>query len=189
MTSLMSNHAFVDPQTGVIAKEYGQEFQTAYSTFNAMDSQTLMLQPGTDFFAHSIEANFMAKIITGVMPVFMLFFPIMFSFVQAANPVASYNYGAKNHKRVKQTYFFTIMYATIAAILIYFLASFILAGPLMHALKVSGAAYDRALVAIKIMMLSLPLFGVGIGAMVIFGATDKLFQSLIASSMQGLIVF
>lgn len=139
--------------------------------------------------AESVEANFMAKMITGVMPVFALFFPVMFSFVQAANPIASYNYGAKNHKRVRQTYLWTIVYATVAAVFIYFLASFILAGPLMHALKVSGPAFDRAMITIKIMMLALPMFGIGIGAMTIFGATDRLFQSLIASSMQGLIIF
>ena len=137
----------------------------------------------------NLEANFMTVVITGAIPIFTLFFPVMFSFAQAARPIAAYNYGAKNYKRVKATYWWTTIYAFIAAIIIYFTVAFGISGPLMDILKVSGQAYETSKTVLRILMLALIGFSLAISGMVVLGSTDRVLLSIIASAMQGLILF
>lgn len=133
--------------------------------------------------------NYMTLIITGAMPIFGLFFPLMFAFAQASRPIASYNYGAKNYRRVVETYIWTIFYASIIGIIVYFLVAWAIGNPLMTLLHVTGEEKKKAAMVLKIMLITLPLFALSIGSMVIFGSTDRLLQSILASSMQGLIMF
>lgn len=66
----------------------------------------------------------MSVIMTAVFPVFGLFFPMMFGFIQAGSPIAGYNYGAGNMKRVKQTTWFIVLYSTIMGIIIFSISTF-----------------------------------------------------------------
>lgn len=47
-------------------------------------------------------ATTMNSILASSMPVFMFVFPISFAFSQSVRPIAAYNYGAKDYKRVRQ---------------------------------------------------------------------------------------
>jgi len=142
----------------------------------------------------------MINMMTGIMPVYMLFFPIMFGFVQAAMPIASFNYGAKDFRRVKQVYLWTILYALIAVVIIYFGVAWGLARPLNSLLKVKNTPIahigaenfglkDESITAIKYIMLSMFGFVPAIAAMIVFSATDRIGLNVIASSLQGLILF
>lgn len=143
----------------------------------------------TQFNQQAKEANYMTIVITGAIPIFTLFFPVMFSFSQAGRPIAAYNYGAKDFKRVKETYWWTTFYASIAAILIYLLVAFGISGPLMNILQVKGQAYGTAKTVLKIIMLSLIAFSFAISGMMILGSTDRVLLSIIASLLQGVILY
>ena len=84
----------------------------------------------------------MSVIMTAVFPVFGLFFPIMFGFIQAGSPISAYNYGAGNLKRVKQTTMLIALYSTIVGILIYLISAYALMGPLNHLLGISDKDYS-----------------------------------------------
>lgn len=45
----------------------------------------------------------MTELLSSAMPVFMLVFPVTFAVSQSARPIASFNYGAGNTQRVRQT--------------------------------------------------------------------------------------
>ena len=177
----------------------------------------------------------MVTIMTSVIPILSLFFPIMFGFVQAGSPLAAYNFGAKNIKRVKETILWVIIFSFITGLLIYIISVFgmfnILSSWLgnenkvydhkqIHALilnaknhaspnaikqfteidrwatQVSGTpnynftfhVVEKAKKAFGIMIVGLPLFSVVLGAMVLFGSTDRILLSIFSASLQGLIL-
>lgn len=45
----------------------------------------------------------MTELLSSTTPVFMLVFPVTFAISQSARPIASFNYGAGNMHRVRQT--------------------------------------------------------------------------------------
>ena len=131
----------------------------------------------------------MTIMLSATFPVFLLFFPMIFAFAQAGRPIASFNYGAKNINRVKQTYLWVIIYATIIATLIYFISSFGLASTLMDWLGVKGKNQDRSIHLLKIMMVSVIPFGLVIASMVVLGSTDRIWISIFVSLLRGVILF
>ena len=133
--------------------------------------------------------TYMKILITGAMPIFMLFFPLVFGFAQGARPLASFFYGAKEYEKVKKVYWYTILYSSIMCVFIYFMGAWALATPLIKALGVSGPAVDKTKSVIRIMLLLLITFSFALGGMILFGSTDRLILSIISSAFQGLIVF
>ena len=132
----------------------------------------------------------MTLMLAGAGPIFMLFFPLIFGFAQAGRPIASFNYGAKNYRRVKQTYIWIMIYSTITSILIYFISAFWLSGTLMDWLGVAGGATKpKSIKMLKIMMISIVLFGIVIATMVLTGSTDRILLSLFVSLLRGFILF
>lgn len=142
---------------------------------------------------HQQSASAMISIMSASMPIYILFFPIMYSFAQSSRPIAAYNYGMKNYKRVKQAYYWTIIYATAAALFLYFIVAFGISGPLIDLLQVENSellnAKSQAQDALKIAMLTMVFFSLAIGGMVLFGSTDRIILSTISSALQGLIIF
>ena len=72
----------------------------------------------------------MQQVMSGVFPVFGLFFPMLFAFIQAGTPLAGYNYGAKDIKRVKQTIFYVAIFSSGLGLIVFLLATFVLINPL-----------------------------------------------------------
>ena len=143
------------------------------------------------------DPHVMINMMTGIMPIYILFFPVMFGFVQAAMPISSFNYGAKNFKRVREVFLWTILYATITILIIYFGVAWGLAESLGELLQVKntqiGSTHfnikDESLEAIKYIMLSMFGFVPAIAAMIVFSSTDRIGLNMIGASMQGLILF
>lgn len=79
---------------------------------------------------------FSQQIMSGVFPTFGLFFPLLFAFIQAGTPLASYNYGAKDMKRVRSTILYTGLFSSILGLTIFGLATFVLINPLNDLLKI-----------------------------------------------------
>lgn len=82
---------------------------------------------------------FSQQIMSGVFPTFGLFFPLLFAFIQAGTPLASYNYGAKDMKRVRSTILYTGLFSFILGLLIFSLATFVLIGPLNDLLSIQDS--------------------------------------------------
>lgn len=174
----------------------------------------------------------MSKIMTATFPIFGLFFPMIFGFIQAGSPIIGYNYGAKNMKRVKQTTLFIVLYSCIAGAIIYVFACFVMNGILLDILQIKnsssfavvdkgmadsikdlkGIAYTakpmfpgstamlyefkglsvdvvgKAHNSLIIMMIITPIFGGALGAMALFGSTDRLLLNIFASTLRGVVL-
>ena len=194
----------------------------------------------------------MSLIMTAVFPVFGLFFPMLFGFVQAGSVIIGYNYGAKNIARVKSTTHYIFLFSTITSIFIFILSTFILINPLNQLLGIedsristtffldhpkigahppisflkqnqkliSGGLHKKEFITIYqipndpnsailgftqifkekfhtldkaqkmygIMMSSSLFFGPSLGAMALFGSSDRFILNLLASSLRGLIL-
>ncbi len=134
------------------------------------------------------DPAYMSILLSSAFPIFGLFFPMLFGIVQGAAPVASYNFGAGETKRVKKAVFWSFIYTLILGIIVWLLASVILIKPLLDAL---GVVDNRAKVKtiIMILMLGAPLFAVAISGMVLFSSTDRVAFSFISSTCRGFILF
>ena len=180
-------------------------------------TQTLELRQMQDVSA-KVYGNPMisASIMTAVFPIFGLFFPMMFGFIQAGNPIASYNYGHGNIKRVRETIFWTVIFSLIMGTLLFIISDFALFKPLntilgnedkhmtrtqlvsqnpdFNTLLPVGktdftiAIVDKGQKMYTIMMCTLPIFSIILGAMLMFGSTDRVLLNIIASSLRGVIV-
>ncbi len=132
---------------------------------------------------------YMTYILTSAFPIFGLFFPMLFGIVQGAAPVASYNYGAGETKRVKKAVFWSFIYTLILGIIVWLLASVIMIKPLLGALQVRPESRAKVKTVIMILMLGAPLFAIAIAGMVLFSSTDRVAFSFISSTCRGFILF
>ncbi|NQZ65986.1 MAG: hypothetical protein HRT99_02060 [Mycoplasmatales bacterium] len=173
----------------------------------------------------------MSIIMSAVFPIFGLFFPMMFGFIQAGSPITGYNYGAGNMKKVKQTTIYIVIYSTIVATLIFVVSTWGLMRPLTNLLGIEDSniqisyksgtnppsyssqlgtiletkvnpitgdtivkydsifnTLDKSQKMYGIMMSSALFFGPSLGAMSLFGSTDRVFLNIFASSLRGLIL-
>lgn len=73
--------------------------QLAQSTTQTAEAN-LIAQVSTQIYKDDAK---MTELLAGASPVFMLVFPVAFAFSQSARPIASFNYGAGNMQRVRQT--------------------------------------------------------------------------------------
>ncbi len=142
-----------------------------------------------EFAVNASSSMQMTLILTGVFPVFALFFPVMFGFAQGGRPIASFNFGAKRMDRVKQVFLYSFIYSTLTAIIIYFLVGWGVGEPLMKALGIEQNIINKSVKVLRIMMISMPMFGFAISAMVLLSSTDRIWLSIIVSSLRGLIFF
>ncbi|MCP4336663.1 MAG: hypothetical protein GY679_02300 [Mycoplasma sp.] len=131
----------------------------------------------------------MKIIITSVLPIYGLFFPMLFGFVQGISPIAGFNYGAKNIDRVKLSIKYAALYSFIFSLIIYALAAGALTIPLLKAIKVSPDDFKTIRTVIAITMLGSPLFVPAIGGMILFTSTDRILFSFISSTARGFIIF
>ena len=207
----------------------------------------------------------MSVIMTAVFPVFGLFFPMMFGFIQAGSPITGFNYGAGDMKKVKESTWLIMLYSTLVGGLIFVLSAYALIGPLnsllgiedknfklmdyhpvgtdiktfnmpnaaathtaidassygatttwthnfvmvngkplVMSVNVGGKTIDMNIVThvsnktfhtldkaqkmYAIMMCSSIAFGPALGAMSLFGSTDRVFLNILASTLRGVIL-
>lgn len=119
--------------------------------------------------------------------IFMMVFCILIGFGQGYQPVAGYNYGAKNYKRVKSAYRFMLTVGTIGMTVLG--AGLFFAAPWLMKQFVSE---DKEVIAIGIMALRLqctamPLMPLGIACNMTFQAVGKaVTATFLASCRQGI---
>ena len=162
-------------------------------------------------YSGPIGDKHMTLMLSGGFPVFLLFFPMIFSFAQAGRPIASFNFGAKDMKRVKEVYLWVAIYATITALAIYLVSAYAMSGVLLDWLGVSdystisikdpnnsGHMINKVIKTmqktdtikmLKIMMLSIVIFGLVIASMVLLGSTDRIWLAVFVSLLRGVILF
>ncbi len=154
------------------------------------------------YAAHGQMSSILIKqTFLGVAPIFNLFFPIMFGFIQGAMPISSFNYGAKNYARVKQTYWYSLLYAFIIGVLIWVLSSYAFGGLLLNSLGVhdeithiasNGSTFNQyrsGLSMLTIVMSTSVFFSGAISGILLVSSTDRLLLSIISSSLRGIILF
>ncbi len=136
------------------------------------------------------DDQMMRYIITSVFPIFGLFFPMLFGFVQGASPIAGFNYGAGNIKRVKSTIKWASLYSLIFALIIYGLSAGALTYPLLSILGVHDqTTYAKSRIVIAILMLGAPLFVPAISGIILFSSTDRIMFSFMSSIARGFVIF
>ena len=70
-------------------------------------------------FANGVNAGqYWIYILGGIMPIIFLLFPPAFGFVQGGRAIISFNYGARNYQRVKQTFYLTVFLMFIYLLLV-----------------------------------------------------------------------
>ncbi|CAM9098530.1 MATE family efflux transporter [Mycoplasma marinum] len=171
---------------GIILVGVAPLFRNAAQSFTGTLQMTVIKDVSNAVFGND---KHMTWVLTSTFPIFGLFFPLLFGIVQGAAPVASYNYGAGEIKRVKQATILAFLYTLILGAIIWLFSTVILAEPLMSALGVDESIRPEAKKALMILMLGAPLFSAAIAGMVLFSSTDRVAFSLISSAARGFILF
>lgn len=126
-----------------------------------------------------------------INPIYNLFYTAEVGIINGARITCAYNYGAKNYKRVRQSYWILnglgALYGLITFVIIYFTLS----GPLLSLFNITKNAnptkFQHAQLMLLIAMLQMPIFSIGIGGMMLFQATNRWWQASLCGIMQGLI--
>ncbi len=177
---------------GIVIVGVSPFFRNFAQSITGSVQQNAISEVQNNVYPHSANPHSpgtMVSIITAVFPIFGLFFPMMFGFVQGASPIAGFNYGAKNIDRVKMTIKFATLYAFIFSLIIYGLSAGALTIPLLQVLKLDPVYWRQARIVIAILMIGVPLFAPAIGGMVLFTSTDRVLFSFISSTARGFIFF
>lgn len=165
----------------------------AQSITQTIETRT-MQEVSQNVYGNKMQMNL---VMSAVFPIFGLFFPMLFGFVQAASPIIGYNYGAGDIKRVKQATWYVVLYSTIVAVMIYIISTFLLMDYLNKILGVQNQllkggvmfhTLDKTQKMYGIMMFGAIVFGPSLGAMALFGSTDRIMFSIFASLLRGLLL-
>ncbi len=174
---------------GILIVGISPFFRNFAQSITGSIQQNVIADVQTAVYGGSNNPMKMIAIITAAFPIFGLFFPMMFGFVQGASPIAGFNYGAKNIDRVKKTILYATLYAFIFALIIYGLSAGALTIPLLKVLKVDYSLFPTARKTIAILMIGAPLFVPAIGGMILFTSTDRVLFAFISSIARGFLFF
>ncbi|MGL6173004.1 MAG: MATE family efflux transporter [Cellulosilyticaceae bacterium] len=150
--------------------------QVASSVVSVISNKALMTHGG------DLAIGAMA-IISSISTIFIM--PI-FGVNQGAQPILGYNFGAKNYTRVKQTYFYSLIFSTVVLTLSFILiqtAPHLLVGmfnndPELTELTVSG---------LRLFQLSVPIIGIQMTASNYYQAVGKAKKAMVISLTRQLI--
>lgn len=81
-----------------------------------------------------------------------------------------------------------MLYATIASLVLYALVAGALGGSLLDALGTEGENKSKSLTVLRITMVTMPLLSIAITGMTLFGSTDRVIFSVLASTLRGFIL-
>jgi len=107
---------------------------------------------------------------TVIMSISMLFIMPVFGINQGAQPIIGFNYGARNIKRVKEAYKYSVLYALIFSV-IGFIVVQLFATQLMYAFSDDPLINEIGAVGMRIVLFTMPLMGFQIN-------TANFFQSI-----------
>jgi Na+-driven multidrug efflux pump len=99
--------------------------------------------------------------------------------------VCSYNYGAKNYKRVRWSYWIVIIISVIYGAIIFALVGYVLNGVLLSTFDVNNIYISN--IMLRINMLIIPMLAIAVGGMLLFQGTARWFYACIAAIMNGII--
>lgn len=124
-----------------------------------------------------------------INPIYNLFWTAGVGVINGARVVCSYNYGAQNYKRVRQSYWILILVDLTYGILMFFIICFALNGPLLSLFNINPDRpnYGLCNMMLKATIIQMPVIAVAIGGMMLFQATGLWWRACIAGLMQGLI--
>ncbi len=124
-----------------------------------------------------------------VTKVFMLIFSVMIGFGQGFQPVAGYNYGAKNMDRMKQAIKFILKIGTVGMTIAG--AGLFFAAPWLMRLFISDdpAVLEIGTMALRAQAISMPLIPVGTVSNMTFQSVGKSWTATIMSAMRQGIFF
>jgi Na+-driven multidrug efflux pump len=104
-----------------------------------------------------------------------LFWTALFGIINGARIICSYNYGARNFKRVRGSYWVLIIYALMYTGISFSLVCYGINTFLLNLFDVNSASgqFNLANYILKISILQMAITAVGIGGMMIFQATGR----------------
>lgn len=138
---------------------------------------------------HSIPVADYQTFYGAINPIYNLFWTAQVGIINGVRVVCSYNFGAKNYRRVRQSYWVLIMFAAIYGIIMFFIICYALNSQLLSLFEISKTRDNYALcnTMLKATVLQMPIISIGIGGMMLFQATSLWWRACIAGLMQGLI--
>ncbi|MDE7318563.1 MAG: MATE family efflux transporter [Lachnospiraceae bacterium] len=122
--TLERRHLMIRPEYAVHIMSLG--LSSFFNQIAMMIVQIVLNNSLTYYGARSVYGESIPLACAGIISkVAMLYFSVVIGLAQGLQPIAGYNYGAKNYDRVKQVYFRTVRYAlsiSVAAFLLFQLA-------------------------------------------------------------------
>lgn len=118
-----------------------------------------------------------------INPIYQLAFPAMFGVVLGAIPVVSFHYGAKNFKKVKEAFYWTIAFSFAIGLAVYLFFAFVIYHPLLYLMNAQKGTkeYSDMIIGIRLMMISIPIYSISIAGIVLFSSTARILQNIAAS--------
>ncbi len=124
----------------------------------------------------------------GIINRFMMFmFMPIFGIAQGFQPIAGFNYGAKKFHRVKESFGYAILYASIQS-MIGFLVMLLFPQLVMNIFTKDVATIEIGIKVIKIMILGLPFIGFQIIGSTLFQAVGKGMAALILTMSRQILI-
>jgi Na+-driven multidrug efflux pump len=118
-----------------------------------------------------------------------LFWTALFGIINGARIICSYSYGARNFKRVRDSYWiliaYTLVYCTFAFALVCYATNTFFLG--LFDIDKSSTVFNLANYILKISISQMCITTIGIGGMTLFQATGRWWRAAIAGIMQGII--
>jgi putative MATE family efflux protein len=121
--------------------------------------------------------------------IFVISMYVVFGFAKAFQPIAGFNYGAGNYKRLTETIWFSIKCTTVFAVLVSLL-TIIFAQPIFRAFTHDAQVVTIGVKALFALNLTFPLFGIQMIFSSLFLAMGKAKQgSFLSLARQGIFFF
>ena len=139
---------------------------------------------------YSFDDNFMYSMFVGALPIFNVFFPILFGFIHGGAPVISKMYASKNKKTMVSVYRQLLLQSFIIGVVIAAIA-YGLSNSFYDLLKTTNILHrlkDRSRIVFDIMILSIPLFGMLISSITYFTGIGNFRLAILASTLRGFVL-
>lgn len=138
-----------------------------------------------------VNADQFQNIYGAVNPIYNLLYTAEFGIINGARVVCSYNYGAKNYKRVRSSQWIVNLLSLIYGAIVFGVIGFALADPILGLFNINNKLpineFNSAHLILRIAILQMPMIAIGIGGMMMFQATGRWWQASICGLMQGVI--
>lgn len=121
--------------------------------------------------------------------IFMMVYCVLIGFGQGYQPVAGYNYGAKEYKRVRQAYHFLMIAGTVGmtaiGVLLFWLAPFLM----QQFIADDSNVIEIGIYALRMQCVVMPFLTLGIACNMTFQAVGQSFKATVLASLRQGIFF